>query len=64
MNLDAITAKKQVLDGLRPLPPAVVSNLTEWFRVELAYTSNALEGNTLSRRETAAVIEGIVACLK
>jgi len=28
MNLDAITAKKQVLDGLRPLPPAVVSNLT------------------------------------
>lgn len=57
MNLDAITAKKQVLDGLRPLPPAVVSNLMEWFRVELAYTSNALEGNTLSRRETAAVIE-------
>ena len=57
MNLDAITAKKKVLDGLRPLPPAVVSNLTEWFRVELAYTSNALEGNTLSRRETAAVIE-------
>lgn len=57
MDLQALTAKKQALDRLRPLPPALVHNLDAWFRVELTYTSNALEGNTLSRRETAVVIE-------
>ena len=32
-------------------------NLEDWFRVELTYTSNAIEGNTLTRRETALVVE-------
>jgi Fic family protein len=57
MTYDHLTKKKNELDGYRPLPPALVRNLEEWFRVELTYTSNAIEGNTLTRRETAAVIE-------
>ena len=57
MIYDQLTRKKKELDGYRPLPPALVRNLDEWFRVELTYTSNAIEGNTLTRRETAAVIE-------
>ena len=57
MNYDQLASKKKDLDGYRPLPPALVRNLDEWFRVELTYTSNAIEGNTLTRRETAAVIE-------
>lgn len=57
MTYDQLTRKKKALDGYRPLPPALVRNLDEWFRVELTYTSNAIEGNTLTRRETAAVIE-------
>ena len=57
MNLRTLDAKKHALDRLRPLPPGVVRNLDGWFRVELTYTSNALEGNTLSRRETAVVLE-------
>ena len=57
MNYDQLTNKKRALDGYRPLPPALVRNLDEWFRVELTYTSNAIEGNTLTRRETAVVIE-------
>ncbi len=57
MNYDRLTSKKKELDGYRPLPSALVRNLDEWFRVELTYTSNAIEGNTLTRRETAAVIE-------
>jgi Fic family protein len=57
MLLDSISAKKAQLDGFRPLSPNLVRNLEEWFVVELTYTSNALEGNTLSRRETAAVVE-------
>ena len=57
MDYGKLTVKKQQLDGYRPLPPALVRNLNDWFRDELTYTSNALEGNTLTRRETAVVIE-------
>lgn len=57
MDYEKLTQKKLELDGFRPLPPALTRNLNDWFRVELTYTSNALEGNTLTRRETAVVIE-------
>ena len=57
MNYDVLTHKKQQLDVFRPLPPALVRNLDEWFKVELTYSSNAIEGNTLTRREIAVVIE-------
>ena len=57
VNLDRLTDKKKRLDGFCPLPYALVRNLDDWFRVELTYTSNAIEGNTLTRQETALVIE-------
>jgi len=57
MNYEALTQKKKALDGYRPLPDALVQNLDDWFWVELTYTSNAIEGNTLTRRETALVVE-------
>lgn len=57
MKYEKLTAKKKLLDEYEPLPPALLSNLDEWFRVELTYTSNAIEGNTLGRRETALVVE-------
>ena len=57
MNFDKLTVKKQHLDSLRPLSGALVKNLEDWFRVEITYTSNAIEGNTLTRRETALVVE-------
>jgi Fic family protein len=57
MNQETFDIKKRSLDRLRLLPADVVRNLDAWFRVELTYTSNALEGNTLSRRETAVVLE-------
>ena len=31
--------------------------LNRWLKTELAYTSNAIEGNTLTRKETARAIE-------
>jgi fido (protein-threonine AMPylation protein) len=40
-----------------PLPPELDKNLNEWLRVELTYTSNAIEGNSLTRGETALVVE-------
>jgi Fic family protein len=57
MNYINLTYKKNELDNFRPLPLELVNNLEDWFRVELTYTSNAIEGNTLSRREIALVIE-------
>lgn len=57
MNYDKLSQKKKQLDDFRPLPPELTRNLNDWFRVELTYTSNAIEGNTLTRRETAVVIE-------
>lgn len=55
--LENLTEKKKKLDGHRPLPSALVKNLDDWFKVELTYTSNAIEGNTLTRNETALVVE-------
>ena len=55
--LKKLTEKKKKLDGFRPLSFALVNNLEEWFKVELTYTSNAIEGNTLTRKETALVVE-------
>lgn len=53
----ALSQKKSELDQFRPMPPELVTNLEDWFRVELTYTSNAIEGNTLTRQETALVVE-------
>lgn len=57
MDFSKLTDKKKRLDSIRPMPEALIRNLDDWFRVELTYTSNAIEGNTLTRRETALVVE-------
>lgn len=57
MNIDRLTDKKKHLDGFRPLQDTLARNLDDWFRVELTYTSNAIEGNSLTRSETALVVE-------
>lgn len=56
-KLKRLEDKKNKLDKLRPLPPELVKNLEDWFRIELTYTSNAIEGNSLTRSETAMVLE-------
>src|SRR5579883_2070047 len=48
---------KAKLDAMRPLAAGTVEALDRWYDVELTYTSNALEGNTLTRSETAIVLE-------
>ncbi len=54
---ELVAAKRAKLYGLRPLAPGTISALDAWYDVELTYTSNALEGNTLTRSETAIVLE-------
>jgi Fic family protein len=55
--LAAIAAKKQRLDALRPVSRAALLALQKSYDVDLTYTSNAIEGNTLTLRETAELIE-------
>src|ERR1700674_207572 len=52
-----IEDKKARLDALRPMSTAALAQLQKHYDVELTYTSNAIEGNTLTLRETAEVIE-------
>jgi Fic family protein len=49
--------KKRRLEGLRPLPPSLVARLKKQMMIEYTYNSNAIEGNTLTLRETQLVIE-------
>ena len=55
--LAPIAAKKERLDRLRPLSREALANLEHYYDIELTYTSNAIEGNTLSPVETTLVIE-------
>ena len=51
-----IATQKSALDCLRPLASGALRQLQHYYDVELTYTSNAIEGNTLTHRETAEVI--------
>lgn len=55
--LTRIEEKKTKLDSLRPLPAAAVSRLKDQFTVEWIYNSNAIEGSTLTLRETQLILE-------
>jgi len=55
--LNAIAAKKDRLDRLRPVSWEALAKLEHYYDIELTYTSNAIEGNTLSAVETTLVIE-------
>ena len=48
---------KMELDALRPLRAESIRSLMSALEVELVYTSNAIEGNSLTLRETQVVLE-------
>lgn len=57
--LDAVEQAKAELDTKRPLPLYTVASLREKIALDWTYHSNAIEGNTLTLRETKVVLEGI-----
>ena len=57
--LAKIDRKKAELDGRRPLTEGEVERLNEEFIIEYTYNSNAIEGNTLTLRETDLVLRGL-----
>ena len=54
-----IEKKKAELDSRRPLTEGEVQRLYEDFMIEYTYNSNAIEGNTLTLRETDMVLRGL-----
>ena len=59
IKFDKLDALKQKLDSFRPLQPEIVSNLHEDLVLRWTYHSNAIEGNTLTLKETKVALEGI-----
>lgn len=57
--LNMIDRKKKELDNRRPLTEGEAERLGEQFIVEYTYNSNAIEGNTLTLRETDLVLRGL-----
>lgn len=57
--LALILQKKQQLDGCRPLTQGELQRLKEEFVIDYTYNTNAIEGNTLTLRETSLVLQGI-----
>jgi Fic family protein len=55
-----IDDKLSLLNSFRPLPVSAVQKLKERFEIEMTYNSNAIEGNSLTLKETYLVInEGL-----
>jgi Fic family protein len=55
--LARLEQKKAQLDGLRPLPETALRRLNEQLTVEWIYNSNAIEGSTLTLKETQLILE-------
>jgi Fic family protein len=55
-HCDELKAK---LDKYRPLPQHTLKSLHDHWVLEWTYNSNAIEGNTLTLKETKVVLEGI-----
>lgn len=55
-KIDELAAE---LNAMRPLNETELKRLRDEFIVENTYNSNAIEGNTLTLRETALVLDGV-----
>jgi Fic family protein len=59
MDHKSLDLLKERLRSLRPLNPAELKRMRDEFAVENTYNSNAIEGSTLTLRETALILDGI-----
>lgn len=59
LNLAKLDELKAKLDKSRPLAPEIVANIRENTILQWTYNSNAIEGNTLTLKETKVALEGI-----
>lgn len=57
MNFDKIDSLADKLKNMRPLSQTELRRLSEEFMIENTYNSNAIEGNSLTLRETALILQ-------
>ncbi len=55
--LEEIDFNKSKIDNRRPLTPTELKQLDQYFKIGMTYTSNALEGNSLTITETKVLLE-------
>ncbi len=55
--LSEIDKLQEEINSYRPLPANTLKQLKEYYRVGMTYTSNALEGNSLTETETKVILE-------
>lgn len=55
--LTEVDKLQEEINSFRPLPASTLKQLKEYYRVGLTYTSNAIEGNSLTETETKVVLE-------
>ena len=56
-RLHEIDELKAKIDSFRPLSENILKQIKAYFKISFTYTSNAIEGNTLSLSETKIIIE-------
>lgn len=55
--LGKIDRYKAAIDELRPFEGDLLAQIKSYYRIGLTWTSNALEGNTLTESETKVLLE-------
>lgn len=55
--LHRIDEGKKIIDQHRPFPPSILARLRDQLVIDWTYNSNAIEGNTLTLKETQLVLE-------
>lgn len=56
-KLSRIDELKEQIDAYRPIPQHALHQLKEFYRIATTYSSNAIEGNSLTETETKVIIE-------
>ena len=56
-TIKTLKEKFKELNSLRPIPPSIFKKIKEQFEIEMTYNSNAIEGNSLTLKETFWVIQ-------
>ena len=56
-SLARVDENQKKINEYRPLTGRVLENVRDYYRVSLTYTSNAIEGNTLTESETKVILE-------
>jgi len=55
--LEKIDKNQQIISSFRPLKKAELAQVKEYYRIGMTYSSNAIEGNSLTDTETKVVLE-------